>query len=416
MTSPTTGSCPVSPGTRKLSRSGDVLTPGLEHRVGARGERWVVRDHEVARRLIRAEDSVRQAGFGADPGPGTASPDPAPRRRPRLLAIRPPILYLEGAEHRQQRKATARHFAPKVTESYRSLMTELSDQLVTPLERGATVDLPSLSLKMAVQVAGQVVGLTNSSLNGMSRRLDAFFAGDVTNRSLTPANVPRLLRTQTALLRFYLFDVRPAIRARRRAPQSDVISQLLEIGYSPLEILTECVTYGAAGMATTREFITVAAWHLLDDPDLLVRYRAGDLEDRTTILHEILRLEPVVGHLFRRTTAAVSVTVAGVDRELPAGTLIDFDIRAINADAALVGADPLDVVPSRSLERGVARSVLSFGDGNHRCPGAPIAIMESEIMLTRLFALDLVADHPPTVTWNATTEGYELRRFEVRRR
>ncbi len=405
-------------GSRKLNRTDDALAPGVERRVGSRGERWVIRDHEVARRLIRAEDSVRQAGFGFDPGPGPQAADPEARRgRLRgLVSIRPPILYLEGAAHRQQRKATARHFAPKVTESYRTLMTELSDQLVAPLERGRSVDLPALSLAMAVRVAAQVIGLTSSSSEAMGRRLDAFFAGDVKFRSVTPAAVPQLLRTHTALLRFYLFDVRPAIRARRRAPESDVISQLLEIGYSPLEILTECLTYGAAGMATTREFITVAAWHLLDDPELLARYRAGDLADRTTILHEILRLEPVVGHLYRRTTAAVRVPVGGVDRELPVGSLLDFDLRAINADATLVGADPLDVVPARPLDRGVAPSVLSFGDGNHRCPGAPIAIMESEILLSQLFRLDLVADQPPAVAWNATSEGYELRRFVVRRR
>ena len=47
-----------------------------------------------------------------------------------------------------------------------------------------------------------------------------------------------------------------------------MISQLLQQGFDDLEILTEALTYAAAGMATTREFVTVAAWHLLDEPDL----------------------------------------------------------------------------------------------------------------------------------------------------
>jgi cytochrome P450 len=55
---------------------------------------------------------------------------------------------------------------------------------------------------------------------------------------------------------------------RRRRPSADVISQLLQQGFNDLEILTEALTYGAAGMATTREFVTLAAWHLLDEPDL----------------------------------------------------------------------------------------------------------------------------------------------------
>jgi cytochrome P450 len=58
---------------------------------------------------------------------------------------------------------------------------------------------------------------------------------------------------------------------------------------------------------------------------------------------------------------------------------------------------------------------MSFGDGHHRCPGGPIAIMESEIMLTALFAQDVVADGPPRVTWNPVSQGYDLDRFWVRR-
>jgi cytochrome P450 len=41
-----------------------------------------------------------------------------------------------------------------------------------------------------------------------------------------------------------------------------VVSQLLSLGFRDLEILTECLTYAAAGMVTTRELIGVAGWHL----------------------------------------------------------------------------------------------------------------------------------------------------------
>jgi cytochrome P450 len=86
--------------------------------------------------------------------------------------------------------------------------------------------------------------------------------------------------------------VKPAIRARRRRPSADVISQLLQQGFNDLEILTEALTYAAAGMATTREFITMAAWHLLDEPDLRNRYLIAERVEREAILHEILRLDP----------------------------------------------------------------------------------------------------------------------------
>ena len=66
------------------------------------------------------------------------------------------------------------------------------------------------------------------------------------------------------------------------------------------------VTFGAAGMITTREFINVAAWHLFQDEALRARYLEADEPERFAVLHELLRLEPVVGNLKRRTTAPVA--------------------------------------------------------------------------------------------------------------
>jgi hypothetical protein len=48
---------------------------------------------------------------------------------------------------------------------------------------------------------------------------------------------------------FYLLDGQPAICARRDAPHEDLISHLLAQGYRDSEVLTECVTFGAAGLS-----------------------------------------------------------------------------------------------------------------------------------------------------------------------
>jgi cytochrome P450 len=138
------------------------------------------------------------------------------------------------------------------------------------------------------------------------------------------------------------------------------------------------------------------------------------MDERLDILNETLRLEPVVGRLYRRTTAPVTLPTPEGDQELPVGTLIDLDIRAINADAATVGAEPLSLCPARELPRTVPATVMSFGDGHHRCPGGPLAIMETEIFLTQLLSHDLVTDGPPTSRWNAITQGYELKDFKIR--
>jgi cytochrome P450 len=408
--------CPV----RKLEPGGRSTGPGLEHVSSAGGGRWVVRSFDVARQVLRESEGTSQAGFGAEGllagADGDTESEPRPRRRRRGRTMRPPILYLEGAQHRTQRKAAARFFAPKVTEDYREMMEGFSDDLVRQIGTSKPVDLSRLSMQMAVQVAAQVVGLTSSSTRGMSRRLDTFFSRDPLESRSGPAGWLRLLRSGTATARFFWLDVKPAIRARRRQPREDVVSQLLAEGFSDLEILTECLTYGAAGMVTTREFICVAAWHLLDDPALLAQYRDGTLEERLALLQETLRLEPVVGHLYRRIQQPLPVTADGAVQVLPAGALVDLDLRAVNADAVTVGADPYGLCPGRELPRSVPPALMSFGDGNHRCPGAPLAIMESEIFLSTLFRHDIVALGPPSVSWNPVSQGYDLDDFLVVRR
>ncbi len=396
--------CPfehTSPGTpdRKSSRAGETLTPPFE----VHGDRWTVRSFELARAILRDPTATRQAGFGADTLEGSAQ------------RMRPPILYLEGAEHKAQRTATARFFTPQtVSNSYREMMESLSDELIADLKTHKTADLSALGMHLATQVAAQVVGLTDSSVKGMSRRLDTFFEDDPTQFSWRPAKLWRFVQTQSALWRFFYQDVKPAIRARRKAPREDVISHLIGKGYKDFEILTECVTYAAAGMVTTREFIVMAAWHLLENDALRETYLAADETERQGVLQEILRLEPVVGHLYRRATAPLTLTHAGETFTVPAGTLLDLDLRAANADADTVGAAPLQLCPARTLPRGVQGAVMSFGDGHHRCPGAYIALQESDIFLTRLLKLPLSAEKPPKLGWNELVSGYDLEGFVVR--
>ncbi len=167
-------------------------------------------------------------------------------------------------------------------------------------------------------------------------------------------------------------------------------------------------------MLTTREFIVMAAWHLLETEPLRQHYLAADEAGRQRVLGEILRLEPVVGHLYCRTIRPLTLVHEGETLTVPAGALIDFDLRAVNADADAVGAAPLQLCPARALERGVPIAVMSFGDGHHRCPGAYLALQESDIALTRLLRLPLTADEPPKLSLNDLVAGYDLEGFVVR--
>lgn len=356
---------------------------------------WHVRGYEEAKAVLRSAHT-KQAGFKAE----------VIERTPNNMT--PPILYQEGKAHHEQRKQTARYFTPKtISDNYHRLMETLSEQIVAQLQRTRRADLSDLSMALAVAVAGQVVGITDSIVPGLDRRLDAFFANDLLPHGWSPRAIVSLIKSQARILAFYWLDVKPAINARRKQPREDVISHLLSRGATDAEILTECMTYAAVGMVTTREFICVAAWHLLEHPELRQQFLTGDDEERYQLLHEILRVEPVVGHLQRRATADLTIESNGA--------LIDVHIAEANADTALVGDAPHAICPGRHLsDERAGAPVLSFGDGHHRCPGAYIAIQESDVFLRRLLAVDgLRLEQPPTVTWNDLVTGYELRDFVV---
>ena len=128
--------------------------------------------------------------------------------------MRRPVLYQEGEAHQKQRQATARFFAPRVVATrYRALMEALSDTLVADLRATGRARLDAMSLALAAGVAAEIVGLTESARDAMARRLDSFFTRPRREGFVS------FVAGQARVLRFYLFDVAPAIRAaaERRA-------------------------------------------------------------------------------------------------------------------------------------------------------------------------------------------------------
>lgn len=388
---------------RRISvKPGEADAPRVERVDGV----WRVRSTEAVRQILRERDATAQAGFNSESIPdGTMADEP--------------ILFMDGEPHRLQRSKIARYFAPEtVAARYRGLMESRADSLVAEMVAAGRARLDDVSLRYSTEAAAKVIGLTDSRTDRMARRLERLFdQPSFDPASSEPegriASIVRHLRGSVPMLWFYLWDVRPAIRERRKAPQEDIISHLLKEGYGISAILIECVTYGAAGMATTREFISMATLHLLRDDALRARYVRADEPERYAILHEILRLEPIVGHLYRRAQRGFSFTDGGHTYTVEPGDLLDLFIRQANADPTTVGDAPLDLCPARPLPRGIGLEVMSFGDGPHKCPGNALAIQETDILLTRLFAHPVRLVREPHLGWDDIISGYALRDVAV---
>lgn len=398
---------------RRAVRPGEPAGPPIENR----GHVWFIRDLMAGRRVLRARHQTTQAGFTAE-----SIPRFGPEHRP--------ILISDGPLHDRQRSQVARFFAPAVVEErYLALMEEAAERWLAEASEEGSALLDHVALHYAVDVTAEVVGLSSwredtvarrrRKVMAMSRRLESFF-----NQPPFDITRPDLGRTRwqwaqaafnglLPVLRFHLADVRPALRQRRRAPGDDVMSHLLGLKWSTPNILVEAVTYGTAGMVTTREFICMAALHLMSSTPLRASYLQADREGRLAILNEIIRLEPVVGHLYRRAVEDIEIDAEGRHHRVERGHLVDVCIRQTNVDPVAVGDEPFQLCPGRTMAPGVNPAGLSFGDGAHRCPGQPLALLETEVFLTRLLGLGPTVVGEPQLGWDELVAGYRLRDVKV---
>jgi cytochrome P450 len=379
--------CPAARDDRKSARL-------AAERVATQPGAQLINGYTLARDILR-NAKMHQAGVDAQ-AVDVRNPDHAP------------VFYLDGESHRKKRGAIARFFtANAVASRYRPTMQRTAAMLMRQLEQSGRGRLDELALQMTVTVAAEIVGLTDSNQRGMAKRIAATIQSPRgwLSRRLAPLNM------RYRALKFYFRDVRPAIRARRRERQDDIISHLIEEGYSEQAIMIECLTYAVAGMVTTREFIVMAAWHMLEDRDLHARFIAGSEDDQVAILEEILRLEPVAAMLFRRAADELPQFSSGAVAQ---GALFNIDIRAVNTDESVVGACPYALDPDRSQKAKPGTGSLSFGHGAHRCPGSQVALGESRIFLDQLLRLPGIRfERAPTMGWHELIMSYELRKAIV---
>ena len=393
--------CPFHSATsqRKALKPGDTPTG----RVTKRESIWRIGSLAAAKDVLLARHETIQAGFTAE-------------YIPRNAFRSHPILISDGPQHDEQRRKVARFFAPRIVATrYGTLMETVVDKILDEAKRTGTITIDKVALYYTVEVTASIVGLTHAKVPALARRLEKFFRQPPLDRSK-----PRLGRTNRQwmaaaanglgpLVGLFVFDVLPAVRSRTKNPRQDVISHLIEQDSNLADILVECVTYGTAGMVTTREFITMACWHLLDNDELRQRYVAAEEDERLGILAEIIRLEPPVGHLYRRVTDNLTVTDRDESYELSPGELVDLDIRQTNADPDAFADDPLQLRPGRDRAKGVQDVGLSFGFGAHGCPGQPLALRETDALLHRLLSMDVTKRTEPTISWDDLIEGYKVR-------
>ena len=294
------------------------------------GARWI-KDGALSRAVMRSMQGL-QAGAGAEQL-HYENPEHAP------------VFFLDGMAHRKKRLTIAKFLSPTaVTTTHRELMERKSDEIIARFRQAGEIKLENASLELAAAVVSEILGLTNSDPVARTKRIERAVRTGVSPRGKGLGAKWQMAKMIYYTLALQLCDVAPAKRARMKQRKNDVISHLIDENYSDQSIVIECLTYGSAGMMTTREFIVMVSWYLFEYADLRQRFLNADMNGQLAVLLEILRLEPVAAMLHRR----VNEDLIGPDgAKIPSGELYAVDIRSVNMDEAIVGACPFAIDPDR---------------------------------------------------------------------
>lgn len=126
-------------------------------------------------------------------------------------------------------------------------------------------------------------------------------------------------------------------------------------------------------------------------------------------MNEILRLEPVIGKLYRTTHEPVTVMSDGREVTIPEGEKITFHVYDVNVDSNAVRESPRQLHAQRKLEKGIYRSLIGFGSGPHRCAGEHLALAETDVFISKILQVPgLRIESEPNILRNDTVEGYEV--------
>jgi cytochrome P450 len=200
------------------------------------------------------------------------------------------------------------------------------------------------------------------------------------------------------------------IAARRAEPRDDLISDMTRLQgegapLSDVELLINLSALLIGGNLTTTDLIGNAVRLLLLNPTELDKLKA-DPSLINSVVEETLRYEPPVDSTGR--VASADMEVGGCP--IKATQSMFFHLRAANRDPEAFDApDRFDVSAKR-------RPHVAFGGGAHICIGAPLARLEAQVALLRLFerfpALRL-ADPDAAPVWRALPFFRGLERLEL---
>lgn len=304
------------------------------------------------------------------------------------------FLWMEPPDHTRLRGLVSKAFTPRSVAELRPRIIALVDTLIDGALAAGELDLiEEIAYPLPLTIICEILGVPaadHAAVQVWSQALARAFDPDI---FMTPAELAK----RDAAIPEFLDYFRRLIEERRRAGGDDLISALAAVEeegdrLTPDEMLGTCVTLIIAGHETTVNLVGNGVLALLRNPGQLALLRAEPALIPSAV-DELLRYDSPI-HLNTRA-AKRELTVGG--RTFAAGEGVVALIACANRDpAAFDDPERLDV--RRFVRATPVSRHLSFSLGHHYCLGAPLALLEMELLLagltSRVGEADLLTDTP----------------------
>ncbi|MGN9843230.1 cytochrome P450 [Nonomuraea sp. H19] len=316
------------------------------------------------------------------------------------------VVFKDQPGHRRLRRLLSQAFTPRMVETAKPAIAEMTDRLldslpvddVVDLHRGLTYPLPAI-------VVAALLGIPEADRDAFqSWALDLVLV--VGSGALTPELAARATRSAAEMREL----VARLVAERSGAPGFDLLSEMIAASddgarISAGELYANALFLMTAGHETATNMLSNGILALLRHPEQL-DLLSKDLSLLGTATEEMLRYEGPV---------QIAARIADRDRELRglelrAGQAVILMLGAANRDPEVFpDPDRFDITRSPN-------SHVAFSHGMHFCLGAALARAEMEVVLPRLFdrfpKLRLAEEH---IEWQPTLDFRGPNRLLVRR-
>jgi cytochrome P450 len=314
------------------------------------------------------------------------------------------VVSLDGDEHREERRRLQHAFRGERLETYGRLVVDvtIADMARWPVGRPFALHERTRAITLEVILRAVFGARTEEELRPLRAALGLFLADSSGSPLALAPPLRRDLGPRSPWGKFVRqrdavhAEVRALIAARRLAPDvdtaPDILSALLVAGCDGQDLLDQLMTMVLAGHDTTATALAWAFDLLLHHLPALDRLKsalaAGDDAYLDAVVHETLRLRPVLGEIGR--TVLAPFPAGGF--ELPAATSLMPSIYLAHTDPERYPA-PLQFRPERFLDQAPDLvSWLPFGGGVRRCLGVGLATLElREVLRTVVMQADMRA-------------------------